>query len=99
MNEANKFNVKNIISDIRGLQLQINAKFSVLEKILHEESNCNILQVSNCTLPDLNNFAVSNFENIAEIAQRLTSGNVAHQSKTIEGLAKNNAEFIRKYYY
>jgi len=71
----------------------------VNQKAQNEQSNCNIQQVSNSTLPDLNNFAVSNFDNIAEIAQRLTSGNVAHQSKAIEGLAKNNAEFIRKYYY
>jgi hypothetical protein len=49
-------------------------------------------------LPKLPEFAAANFDHIAEISTRLTTGNVSHHARTIEGLAKRNAEFIRKHY-
>jgi len=53
---------------------------------------------TNNHLPSLPKFASSNFDDVVKLAQRLTTGNVSHQGKTIEGLAKRTAEFIRKYY-
>lgn len=53
---------------------------------------------SESTLPPLHEMAAENFDNIAEIASRITSGNASHQGRTIEGMARRNAEFIRKYY-
>lgn len=38
---------------------------------------------------------VSNFNHIAELAARLTPGNVSHDGRTILGVARNNAEFIQ----
>jgi hypothetical protein len=49
-------------------------------------------------LPTLPEMAASNFDNIAELAERLSTGNVSHQGRTILGLARRNSEFIRKYY-
>jgi len=53
---------------------------------------------TNSSLPKLPEFAAANFDSIAEISTRLTTGNVSHHARTIEGLAKRNAEFIRKHY-
>ncbi|MEG2495604.1 MAG: hypothetical protein RSB32_07910 [Mucinivorans sp.] len=39
---------------------------------------------------------VSNFEHIAELASKLTTGNVSHDGRTILGVARNNAEFIQE---
>lgn len=50
------------------------------------------------TIPDLSEMASSNFDHIAEMAEKLSTGNVSHQGRTILGLARRNAEFIRKHY-
>ena len=42
------------------------------------------------------NMINSNFNNIAESTKHITSGNVSHNSKIIEGKAKRNFEFIMK---
>lgn len=40
--------------------------------------------------------AASNFSHIAEIAERLTSGNVSHDGRTILGIARRNEEYMQK---
>lgn len=63
-----------------------------------ELSNCIKPDVSNCALPTLTEFATKALDNIADACKYITSGNASHQSKSIEGSAKRNAEFIRKHY-
>lgn len=58
-----------------------------------------ILIPQNENLPDLPEMAAANFDNIAELASHLWTGNVSHQGRTILGLARRNAEFIRKHYH
>jgi hypothetical protein len=60
--------------------------------------NCNLQNVSNSALPPLSEFATKALDNIADACRYITSGNASHQSKSIEGSAKRNAEFIRKHY-
>lgn len=68
------------------------------EKQPDTTSKCNKQNVNNSALPTLKEFALGNFDNVAEIAQRITTGNVAHHKNTIAGLAKRCSEFIRKHY-
>ena len=37
------------------------------------------------------------FDSVAELTDRLTSGNVSHHGNTINALAKNSAEFLEKW--
>ena len=37
------------------------------------------------------------FNNIQEMTKRITSGNVSHEARTIEGFAKRCAEFLNKH--
>lgn len=61
--------------------------------------DCNLHIVTNSALPELNKFAVSNFDTIAEMTKRITSGNVSHNANQIQGVAKRCSEFIRKHYW
>ena len=45
---------------------------------------------------DLNTKAIGWFEDIADLCQRLTSGNVSHMAATIKGKAIRAAEYIEK---
>lgn len=56
------------------------------------------LKLKSKNLPNLAEHCIANFNNIVEVAKRLTSGNVSHHSNTIQGVAKRNSEFIKKYY-
>ena len=38
---------------------------------------------------------VANSQNIAELAERLTPGNVSHDGRTILGIARRNAEYFK----
>jgi len=49
------------------------------------------------TKKDLIEMAIANFEHIAQIGDRLTSGNASHQVATIKGIAVRMAEYLREY--
>jgi hypothetical protein len=64
-----------------------------------EEQNKQLnIAVSGSALYTLKEFSLRNFDNVAEMTQRLTTGNVAHHRNTIIGLAKRCSEFIQKHY-
>lgn len=46
---------------------------------------------------DIINMAISNFDHIREVAERLTSGNVTHQGRTIMGIALRNVKYLKDY--
>lgn len=46
---------------------------------------------------DIIEMAIANFEHIQKIANRLTSGNAAHQSRTIAGIASRNIKYLYNY--
>lgn len=46
---------------------------------------------------DIINMAISNFDHIREISERLTSGNVTHQGRTIMGIALRNVKYLKDY--
>ena len=46
---------------------------------------------------DIIEMAISNFDRIREIAERLTTGNVAHDGRTIMGIALRNVKYLNDY--
>lgn len=46
---------------------------------------------------DIIEMAISNFDHIREIAERLTTGNVAHDGRTIMGIALRNVKYLNDY--
>lgn len=46
---------------------------------------------------DIIEMAITNFDNIRRIAERLSTGNVAHDSRTIMGIAMRNAKYLNDY--
>ena len=54
--------------------------------------------INGSALPNLFDFSIKTLNDIAESCKRMTSGNVSHNSKAIEGKAKRGVEFINKHY-
>lgn len=84
---------------IKELQLCLNL---LSERMGSETSHDKALHkhfVNASFLPELNKFAASNFDTIAEMTKRITSGNVSHNANQIQGVAKRCSEFIRKHYW
>lgn len=46
---------------------------------------------------DIIEMAIANFDNIRKIAERLDTGNVAHDSRTIMGIAMRNSKYLNDY--
>jgi hypothetical protein len=47
-------------------------------------------------LAPLVKMAAHNFEDIAKLSEKLTTGNVSHNGNTILGKARRNAEYLKK---
>lgn len=49
------------------------------------------------TYKDLIEMMISNFDHIKQMAERLTTGNVAHNSRTIAGIAFRCTHYLKDY--
>jgi len=93
--------LNSILNMIKEMEKINKVNIDTIKWVIQNKIGLNRIELerqSNSNLPKLPDFAAANFDNIAEISTRLTTGNVSHHARTIEGLAKRNAEFIRKHY-
>ena len=87
---------KNILDDcgIYGISKEISMEFKSGKDIArYLKANVTIYQIS----PDLRDKLVKYFTTIEEMADELTTGNVAHKKAAIKGFAGRAKEFLIKH--
>lgn len=71
-----------------------DAEISIFFLTELEKGHIRNIQILNQQL-DMIDMVVANFENIAELAERLTPGNVSHDGRTILGIARRCAKYFK----
>ena len=71
-----------------------NAEINTLFLVDLEKGYIRNIQISD-QYSDILGMVVANSQNIAELAERLTPGNVSHDGRTILGIARRNAEYFK----
>lgn len=93
--------IQGLIAEIQTSSISFENEVDQINQLLSGWREEIILEASSCvcdSLPSLFEFATKALDNIANSCRYINSGNASHLSKSIEGSAKRNAEFIRNHY-